>query len=224
MASALDQSLFLYLNADRNWPGLDKFMAVFSSLDFWFPVMVLVALIVVWKGGFRARAMVVCLLLSIALIEGLFVTPLKRAFGRPRPSELLAEARIVSLARVEPEILALTEPVRVRPAKVATPPKPGKSFPSGHAANMFCLATILAAFYWPRGAWFFFVAALVGLSRIMTGSHWPSDVVLTALLVIPLTLLLLRLYGLVWRKVGPRVAPQLAARHPDLIFSAAAQQ
>ena len=52
MASALDQSLFLYLNADRNWPGLDKFMAVFSSLDFWFPVMVLVALIVVWKGGF----------------------------------------------------------------------------------------------------------------------------------------------------------------------------
>ena len=216
MSSALDQSVFLYLNADRGWPGLDKLMAVFSSLDFWFPVMVLGALLVVWKGGFRARAMVVCLLLSIALIEGLFVNPLKRAFGRPRPSESLAAARIVSLAPVEPEILALTEPVRVRPAKVASPPKPGKSFPSGHTANMFCFATVLAAFYGKRGALLFFVAALVALSRVMTGSHWPSDVVLTALLVIPLTLLLLRLYSFIWRKFAPRVVPALAVRHPEL--------
>jgi undecaprenyl-diphosphatase len=220
VASALDQRLFLHLNADHGWPGLDKLMAVLSSLDFWFPVMVLVALVVVWRGGFRARAMVACLLLSVALIEGLFVKPLKQAFGRPRPSESLAAARIVSLAPVEPEILALAEPVRVRPAKVSSPPKPGKSFPSGHTANMFCFATVLAAFYGKRGAWLFLIAALVALSRVMTGSHWPSDVVLTALLVIPLTLLLLRLYTFIWRKFAPRFVPTLAARHPELISTA----
>ena len=217
MASPFDQSLFLYLNADRGLPWLDRIMAIFSSLDFWLPFMVLAALLILWKGGFRARAMVVCLLLSVALIEGLFVKPLKSAFGRPRPNETLPEARSVSLASVEPRLFAIDDPLRIKPAKIPSPPRPGKSFPSGHTANMFCFATILAVFYWPRGAWFYLVAALVALSRVMTGSHWPSDVVLTALIVVPLTLVLVRLYGLLWQKLAPRVVPRIAANHPQLV-------
>lgn len=192
-------------------------MAVLSSLDFWLPAMILAGLLIVWKGGFRGRAMVLCLLLSVGLIEGLFVNPLKKTFGRPRPSDSVAAARIISLERVKPAILALGHPVRIKKAKVANPPKPGKSFPSGHTANMFCFATVVAVFYWPRGALLFAAAALVGLSRIMTGSHWPSDVIFTAMLVVPLTMLLLRLYALAWRKVGPRLVPKLASMHPTLL-------
>lgn len=217
MASSLDQSLFLFLNADRGMPWLDRVMAILSSFDFWLPFMVLTVLLVLWRGGFRARAMVVCLLLSVALIEGLFVNPLKSVFGRPRPIEIVPEARSVSLASVEPRLFAIDDPLRIKPAKISSPPRPGKSFPSGHTANMFCFATILAVFYWPRGAWFYLAAAFVALSRVMTGSHWPSDVVLTALIVVPLTILLVRLYGFVWQKLAPRVVPQLAARHPQLV-------
>lgn len=219
MESSLDHRLFLFLNADRGLPGLDKLVAVLSSLDFWLPAMVLAGVLVVWKGGFRARAMLVCLLLSVGLLEGLFVNPLKKTFGRPRPTDCIAGARIVSLERVKPALLALGRPARVKQAEVSAPPKPGKSFPSGHTANMFCFATVLAAFYWPRGAWFFVAAAAVGLSRIVTGSHWPSDVVLTALLAVPLTLVLLKLYACLWRKLAPRIVPQLAASHPDLVPS-----
>jgi membrane-associated phospholipid phosphatase len=51
-----------------------------------------------------------------------------------------------------------------------------QSFPSAHTATAVGLAVGLAAAY-PHGrAWFFVMAALVGLQRIQTSAHYPSDV------------------------------------------------
>jgi len=220
MPSALDQRLFLFLNAERGWPLLDKLMATLSSFDFWLPLMIFTGLLVAWRGGFRARTMLVCLLLSLVIVEGAVVNPLKHAFGRPRPTDMLAESRSVSLKPIRPRIFGILYPVRIKPGARDTNPPPGRSFPSGHAANMFCFATILAAFYGARGAWFFVAAASVALSRVMTGSHWPSDVVVSALLSVVLTALLLRLYNWLWVRIGPRLAPPLAARHRSLFDGA----
>ena len=79
MPSALDQQLFLFFNADRGLPWLDKAWAVFSSFDFWLPAFVLAGLLVAWRGGFHARAMLVCLLLSVGIMEGGIINPLKNA-------------------------------------------------------------------------------------------------------------------------------------------------
>ena len=49
-----------------------------------------------------------------------------------------------------------------------------------------------------------------------------AGIVLTALLVVPITLLLLRLYALAWGTLAPRFVPALAARHPELISTAPA--
>ncbi|MDP1796874.1 MAG: phosphatase PAP2 family protein [Planctomycetaceae bacterium] len=51
-----------------------------------------------------------------------------------------------------------------------------QSFPSAHTATAVGLATALAAAY-PRGRiWFAVLAILVGLQRIQTSAHFPSDV------------------------------------------------
>jgi membrane-associated phospholipid phosphatase len=51
------------------------------------------------------------------------------------------------------------------------------SFPSGHAVTAFATATALA-FMAPRAARaLIFVAVLIGVSRVVTGAHYPSDVI-----------------------------------------------
>lgn len=240
MSPHLDQQLFLMLNADRGLGWLDSIMAILSSLDFWMPLFVVAGAVVAFRGGFRGRAMLVCLLVSVGLMEGLVINPLKKSFGRPRPNEVLASARTISIAPRQPETTlspaessffqrarnaltsapqfrALAQAPRTHPARISIPPRPGKSFPSGHTANMFCFATVLTAFYGRRAACFFAVAALVGLSRVATGSHWPSDVIFTAALSVVLTSVLLLLYARLWRAFAPRLAPRLAAKHPALI-------
>lgn len=194
------------------------FWAVFSSLDFWLPFFALVALLIAWRGGFKARAMLVCVALSIGIMEGAVINPLKKGFGRPRPYQTLSTARVFDLAVASPRMRAVTQPVVVRKETISIPPAMGKSFPSGHTWNMFALATIVTAFYGRRGAWLYAVAALVGLSRIATGSHWPSDVLFSAVFSVALTLVVLAAYDWLWRNLGPRIAPRLSTLHPRLVY------
>lgn len=218
MFAGLDHQVFLWFNADRGLPWLDTAWAVLSSFDLWLPAFIVVGLVVAWRGGFRARAMLVCLLLSVGIMEGAVIGPLKRAFDRDRPRYVVDGARFIDLAAVKPRILALGRPLQVTPTDTSIPaPEAGRSFPSGHTWNMFCFATVLAAFYRWRGAVFFAVAALVGLSRVGTGAHWPSDIVFTALLAIVCTSALLAVYAALWRRFAPRIVPALAAAHPELI-------
>lgn len=53
----------------------------------------------------------------------------------------------------------------------------GGSFPSGHAALAFAVATA-TSFYYPKMSILFFLAAVsIGLGRVAAGVHWPSDIV-----------------------------------------------
>jgi membrane-associated phospholipid phosphatase len=59
------------------------------------------------------------------------------------------------------------------------------SFPSGHSMRSFALATVLAGIYHDKpwlGAGFYALAGLTAFSRLNSGEHWPSDVVVGALL------------------------------------------
>ncbi|TAL11218.1 MAG: phosphatase PAP2 family protein [Nitrospirae bacterium] len=56
------------------------------------------------------------------------------------------------------------------------------SFPSGHAANAFGAAAVIAWFVPALRAPAYVVAGLVGLSRVVRGSHFPTDVFAAAVL------------------------------------------
>ena len=220
MAPSLDQQLFLLLNADRGRPWVDTLWAVLSSLHFWLPLLIAGGLLIAWRGGFRGRAMLACLLLSIGIMEGGIINPLKKTISKQRPYHVLSEARVVKLEETTPRWLAAIRPPVIRAGNPAEAPAVGKSLPSGHTSNMFCFATVLTVFYRWRGALFFIPATLVALSRVVTGSHWPSDILLSAPGSVVITLLLLAVYSWLWRTLAPRLVPTLAARHPRLIAHA----
>ena len=56
------------------------------------------------------------------------------------------------------------------------------AFPSGHTSSSFAVATVLAEYY-PEYSWLFYSAAsLIGLARIYSDEHWPSNVIFGAAL------------------------------------------
>ncbi len=63
------------------------------------------------------------------------------------------------------------------------------SFPSGHSAAAFLMATQISCFYPALSPLLFLWASLVGLSRVILGVHYPLDIFFGALLGIACSLL-----------------------------------
>ena len=55
------------------------------------------------------------------------------------------------------------------------------SFPSGHAAFYFALATVIYFYNKKAGLLFFLASFLIVLSRVFVGIHWPLDILAGAL-------------------------------------------
>jgi len=237
----MEEKLLTLINRDWTSPTLDGLMAVMSSLNFWAVPLIVVVVGVAIYGRFRARAMLVVLAVTILVSDSIVGDGLKRLIQRPRPNEVVAGVRIVTLNLHHPipRLLALasgqadaakepkeaqepgTEKSKAAWVHVAfSRPDPeharGRSFPSDHTLNNFC-ATMVLAFFYRRYGWLFAIpATLIAYSRIYVGSHWPSDVAISVVMAVGMSLLLLALYETLWRKLGPRMLPRLYERHRSL--------
>lgn len=90
----------------------------------------------------------------LALVGTTLVTQLlKHLIGRPRP-------------RFDADVFSLGPSMAVG----------WDAFPSGHTVNAFAAATVIAWFLPKLRISVFLIAGLVGLSRVVRGSHFPTDV------------------------------------------------
>jgi len=211
----MDQSVFHLINQQLTSPALDLFMAGLSDSVIWRPFLIAIGISVLLFGGFKARAFVICLVISLG-IAGLVTTGLKSAVGRHRPKQVQS-VRMVQLQKVRPKFLTLFKKPTIRFSDSSDRSRSEPSFPSGHTVNNTIAATYLTLFYRRRGWLYWFVALAVAYSRIYLGAHWPSDVVATLFLGIGEALLLLGLFDLIWKTTARKWMPDVFVRHPSLM-------
>ena len=161
-----DESLFLAINGGLSSSFLDALMKALSELGEGLPIalILLACAFIGERSGLRGRiAFIVLGLLSGAVL----VHGAKLAVARPRPGPTF-EARINS--------------GEVKVNFVGAPPRGKTSFPSGHSQGAFGAAIVLGHLLrrlrWPLLA----DAAVIALSRVYVGAHFPIDVLTKSLL------------------------------------------
>lgn len=163
--------------ADGWWssPVLDHTIPWLTYLGSHFAVVlfILLSLIITKQRKFFRR------LLLLYGIQSAVVYSLKFLIQRERPFHFLQEMAL-KLSKGPGEIL-------------------DPSFPSGHATYVFMMATLLA--YWFPRYWivFYVIAGFIGWTRIYLGLHYPTDILVGALLGYGGTRVFL-LYGSLKRK------------------------
>jgi membrane-associated phospholipid phosphatase len=211
----LDLEVFRAINNGSANPVFDVLMPFLSGNAFFIPGAILLGALLIWKTKVRGLVFLVALLLALTIGDGVIAKNLKSAIGRPRPFVVLEEVRRPG-ANPQPSAQpSETSPV---PAIEAPPRKAGSaSMPSSHASNWFCTLVIAGVFF-RRSLWITIpLALLVSYSRIYLGVHYPSDVIVGAILGGGGAVAVLYGLSLLWRWVGAKWFPLWWSRMPNLL-------
>jgi undecaprenyl-diphosphatase len=193
---SLDVTLFTFLNQTVANPVGDFLWPLITDYDRFLVVRLLLLAAWLWlliRGGKRGRTAALLLVLVLVCSDQLSSSVIKPVFQRARPCHAVEGVPVLQQVHL------------------LVPCGGGKAFPSSHAVNNFAVATLFAFFY-RRWTWAFFTwAALVALSRVTVGVHFPSDILGGAVLGTGVAALLLW----IWHMLGRSVAPWLRLTAPS---------
>jgi len=156
----IDELIMLWIHQGWRAPWADRFFIWLTEPDHFIIPLGVVWLLMLVFGGRRGRILGLMIAIGVLLTDQVSSSLIKPLVDRTRPcfvvegvSELMPQAN-------------------------------SPSFPSSHATNMFGAATLFWLAGKPRAPWVlaFVVAALVALSRVYVGVHYPSDVAAGAFL------------------------------------------
>ena len=151
-----DERVCVWMNAASRYGAV---LAVFRAVSrlgdgvFWYALM----LALLAQGGATA-APAVLHMVAVGVVSAFIYRALKRRTSRPRPYEIV------------PAVAAGTAPLDAY------------SFPSGHTLHAVAFTLVAAGHYPALAAPLALFAALVALSRVVLGLHYPSDVLAGALI------------------------------------------
>ncbi len=155
---SIDLLIFYFFNHTISLPVLDRFFSLITSVSNWYIAYVILLGISWTKGGLRGKVAVFGIILLILVSDQTGYRILKEFFARPRPCDVLSDV-------ITP--LGCTGTF---------------SFPSNHALNNFAAAFFFYKLF-PNLKWILFItAALVSISRVYLGLHYPSDIIGGALI------------------------------------------
>ena len=196
---SLDTALFRFINQRLSNPAFDAVMPQLSNNSWFLPALALFLIGLLWKGDARARLFILMIALLIPLGDATVINTIKEAIGRPRPFHVVSDA-ILRVGKGNSE-----------------------SMPSSHASS-WCAAALIAFVYY-RGSWRFMApfAVVMGFSRVYLGVHYPSDVVIGAILGTGYAIAALWALNALWRTAGRHWFPLWWNRLPSLVISAPRQ-
>ena len=197
---SLDTGLFRFINGTLANPFFDWLMPVLSGVGV--PVLLLgiaAAIAILFFGSVRLKICALFMLLVVALGDPLVVGTVKDAVQRPRPFVVMQDARYFG---------------KIGAGFGRTN---NQSMPSAHAANNFAIATIGFIFFRRSAKFLFPLAFGVAFSRIYNGVHYPSDVLVGAILGTAFALAFALLAQVLWNFAGKKFFPVWHDRLPDLL-------
>lgn len=156
--ASLDQALFIFFNVTLANPVTDLVMPIATS-DLYLRILYGAAMILLLvKGSPRLRWLVLFSVVVLVFTDQLASSFLKPLIARPRPCHVLGDIHLLVGCGG------------------------GKSMPSSHAANAFGQAALFSLCV-RRIKWYLWAfAAVVAMSRVFVGVHYPGDILAGALL------------------------------------------
>ena len=167
----LDIALFLLVNVGLANPVTDFIMPIMTSDRLLRGLYGVAMILLLWKGNARLRWMVLLSAIALAFSDQLSSHWLKPMIGRIRPCHLLDNINLLVHCGG------------------------GLSMPSSHAANAFGQAALFGFFFRRVRNYLYLLAALIAVSRVFVGVHYPGDVIAGGTLGVLIAVILASLFN-----------------------------
>jgi undecaprenyl-diphosphatase len=191
----LDYKVFYYLNHLGDISSLDILFVIMAVYFAYVMVVLVAAFWFVKKDRLIARKVVILSAISGILAREVFANIIRTLYHRHRPYLTYHIHELISKGNDE------------------------ASFPSGHATAMFAVASVIYFYNKKLGGFLYALSILTGISRVIVGVHYPSDIIAGAALGILTGYLVYKLldkpiqnFAATWSTISDRLLPFTKAK------------